>query len=62
MVEAICFSEKLATTYKTKRRHNPEDHYLNYHRRENLKSYYIYLLSIATTEHGGTISQVLLPE
>jgi hypothetical protein len=52
-MEAADFYGTLVTTYKTTRRHNPEDHnpvvkvmkisedsHLRTHRRENLKSYY----------------------
>jgi endo-1,4-beta-D-glucanase Y len=37
-MEAVCFSETLASTYQSRQRQNPEEHH-HPHRRENLKSY-----------------------
>jgi hypothetical protein len=37
-MKAIFYSKTLVTTHKTMRRHNPGDHNLHLHRRENLKS------------------------
>jgi hypothetical protein len=42
-MKVIRSSETLVTTYKTTLRHNPEDHSLHLHCRENLRSY-IHLL------------------
>jgi hypothetical protein len=42
MMEAARTSETLANVYQTTRRYNPEDSHLRTHRRENLKSYYVY--------------------
>jgi hypothetical protein len=36
-METVCFSETLASTDESTRRHNPEEHHP--HRRENLKSH-----------------------
>jgi hypothetical protein len=36
-METLCFSEMLVSTYKSTRRHNPEDQHRHLHRRENLK-------------------------
>jgi hypothetical protein len=38
-IEAVCLSETLASTYKSTRRHSPEDQHRHLHRRENLKSH-----------------------
>jgi hypothetical protein len=37
-METVCFSETLVSTYKSTRRHNPEQH-RHLHHRENLKSH-----------------------
>jgi hypothetical protein len=42
MMEAARTSEMLINFYQTTRRYNPEDSHLRIHRRENLKSYFIY--------------------
>jgi hypothetical protein len=36
-MEAVCSSETLVPTYKSTRRHNPENHNQQLHRRENLR-------------------------
>jgi hypothetical protein len=38
-METVCFSETSVSTYKTARRHNPEEQHRHLHRRENLKSH-----------------------
>jgi hypothetical protein len=38
-MEAVCSTETLVTTYKSTRRHNPEDCHGRLRRLENLKSY-----------------------
>jgi hypothetical protein len=38
-MEAVCFSETLATLHKSKRLFNPKDQIRHFHRRENLKSH-----------------------
>jgi hypothetical protein len=43
MMEAAKTSETMVSFCHTTRRYNPEDSHLRTHRRENLKSYYIYL-------------------
>jgi hypothetical protein len=43
-MEAARTSEMLANFYQTTRRYNPEDSHLRTHRRENLKSYLLFLL------------------
>jgi hypothetical protein len=42
MMEAARTSETLVQLYQTTRCYNPEDSHLHTHRRENLKSYFIY--------------------
>jgi hypothetical protein len=43
-IEAVCFSETLVTTFKSKRRYNGDQH-RHLQPRENLKSYYYVSLS-----------------
>jgi hypothetical protein len=43
MMEAARTSETLVNFYQTTRRYNPEDSNLRTHRRENLKSYLVYV-------------------
>jgi hypothetical protein len=43
MMEAARTSETLVNFYQTTRRYNPEDSHLRTRRRENLKSYFLYL-------------------
>jgi hypothetical protein len=38
-MEAVCSSETMISTYKSTRRHNPEEQHRHLHRRENLISY-----------------------
>jgi hypothetical protein len=38
MMETICFSETLASTYESIGRHNPKERHRHLHRRESLKS------------------------
>jgi hypothetical protein len=42
-MEAARTSETLINFYQTTRRYNPEDSHLRTHRRENLKSYEVYV-------------------
>jgi hypothetical protein len=44
MMEAARSSETLVNFYQTTRRYNPEDSHLRTNRRENLKSYKIYII------------------
>jgi hypothetical protein len=39
-MEAACYSKTSISDYKTTMCHNPEDHNMNIHRRENLKTYF----------------------
>jgi hypothetical protein len=47
MVEAARTSEMLVNFYQTTRLYNPEDNHLRTHRRENLRSYYMFQLNAA---------------
>jgi hypothetical protein len=42
MMEAARISETLGNFYQTTRLYNPEEIHLRTHRRENLKSYYVF--------------------
>jgi hypothetical protein len=44
-MEAARTSETLVNFYQTTRCYNPEDSNLHTHRRENLKSYYVYSIN-----------------
>jgi hypothetical protein len=44
MMEAAQASETLVNFYQSTRRYNPEDSHLHTHRRENLRSYFIFLV------------------
>jgi hypothetical protein len=46
MMEAARTSETLVNFYQTTRCYNPEDSNLHTHRRENLKSYTVYVASL----------------
>jgi hypothetical protein len=46
VMEVARTSETLVTFYQTTRRYNPEDSHLRTHRRENLKSYYMFQVAI----------------
>jgi hypothetical protein len=45
MMEAARTSETLVKLYQTTRCYNPEDSHLHTHRRENLKSYEVYVIT-----------------
>jgi hypothetical protein len=51
-MEAVFSSETLVSTYKSKRRYNPEDQQQHLHRSENLKSHKKYLVGEIT---GGKV-------
>jgi hypothetical protein len=44
-MEAVCSSKTLISTYKSTRRYNPEDQHRHPHRRENVISHTLLLLS-----------------
>jgi hypothetical protein len=50
MMEAARTSETLVNFYQTARRYNPEDSHLRSRRRENLKSYLIYGMSVESQQ------------
>jgi hypothetical protein len=39
IMKTVCFTETSVSTYKSTRRHNPEDQHRHFHCRENLKSH-----------------------
>jgi hypothetical protein len=57
MMEAAMTSETLINFYQTTRRYNPEDSHLRTHRRQNLKSY---LLIIITAKTFRAVDMLLL--
>jgi hypothetical protein len=57
---ASCSSEMLVFTYKTARCHNPQDHNLRNHCRENLKTFTLYLFGNISL--GSYLSNIRLPE
>jgi galactose-1-phosphate uridylyltransferase len=57
MMEAARTSETLVNVYQTTRRYNPEDSHLRTHRRENLKSYLISILSASRERRARPVKR-----
>jgi hypothetical protein len=60
MMEAARTSETLVNFYQTTRHYNPEDSHLRTHRRENLKSYFLFFV-LQSVSRANTVSVNLSP-